>query len=371
MFNVNETYVSRKTGLVMAIMIAVIVSVFSSCHKAADEGIMSSDTGRPVRIAAGVNGSAAESTKGLAVITSESLRSVGFGGQAYWTDDGERFCGFDEAHEYVVGEHFVYERTESGHQEWQGVSDVNWPVKKGLSFFFWAPWLDPAGSMLQFPLSRSGNLPRGRFTQAMNPAQQVDFCLAEPVFDLTEDSGLVNADFHHALTRVRFYFNITGTLSEEEAALLYRVKSLTLEGIAGSNCFTYDKAGDGFVWDQLLRSNTSVRNASYVLSIANGTLVSDACPFVWDVTSQTGLEKFLYVNSPEQGCLFVLPQPMTHLAKLRLSVGGFTYAGGVWTETRPLKEKVILLPEQNVWHAGETIVYTASIDVSQWIEDAE
>lgn len=313
-----------------------------------------------------------DATKGGASVTSSSLLSCGFGGQAWWVSDEEHFSGFDEGHEYMVAEQFVYYRTVGGQQQWLSTHNMVWPSGHSLNFFFWAPWLDPAGDVLQFPLSRRGNMPRGRFTQKSDPSEQIDLCLSRPALGQDGTEGCIPADFSHALTRLMFYFNVTGTdLTDEQEALRYRIKSLTLEGVVGSNCFTYDIYGDGFVWDDLPRADLSLRDAAYALSVEDATLGTSACPFDWDVESEEGFAKYCHVNSPAEGLLYVLPQPLTHLAKLRILISGYSVSGDVWTEVRPLKEKVVILPEQTVWEAGKTVAYTGTIDVSQWIEAVE
>lgn len=347
------------------LLFSVLVFGMISCRRDTPLPGPQPDMEQPIYGSAGVGGVV---TKGYPVLTSERLKSTGFGAMAYWRNKGEYFDGIDLGHEYLNNAHFNYSETVSGDNLWRLTPTAYWPAGCTLTFFFWAPWMPSDGGMLTFPLSRSeGGLPRGRFTQDSDPAQQVDFCLALPAYDRSGTQGPVPAVFNHALTEVRFAFNITGELYEGDD-YVYRVDRLIIEGVAGTNEFAIGGTGNGYKWDPVPHDDTSVHNASYTLSVDNGTLVAAVSPFEWDVEGETGLDKFLWVNSPQDGHLYLLPQYLNSQAQIRLLVSAYHYDGVDWEYLFTLDEKTVKLPEATPWEGGRVIVYTGSIDVSRWID---
>lgn len=323
------------------------------------------DTSAPILGSAGVDGAM---TKGLPVLTSERLKSTGFGAMAYWRSLGDYFDGIDLGHEYLNNAHFNYSETVAGDNLWRVTPTAYWPVGCSLTFFFWAPWMASDGGMLTFPLSRSeGGLPRGRFTQAANPAEQVDFCLGVPAYDRLRSQGAVPAVFNHALTEVRFCFNVKGEPYEGDD-YVYRVDRLIIEGVAGTNEFAIGGTANGYKWDEVPHEDPSVHNASYTLSVENGTLAAVVAPFVWDVAGETGLNQYVWVNSPQDGHLYLLPQYLNSQAQIRLIVSAYHYDGADWEYLFSLDEKTVPLPEAVPWEGGRIIVYTGSIDISRWID---
>jgi hypothetical protein len=216
--------------------------------------------------------------------------------------------------------------------------------------------------MLVLPNGDSGFTPHGTFTVASDPSAQVDLCLAAPAYDRSASGGAVPIAFRHALTRVMFDFNITGTPYPEEADDIFRVKSLTLEGVAGANTFAFDGGlTGGFSWNDLPRSDLLIdRSAEYALSVAGGTLVETELQFPAGLTPN-----YTRVNGLAAGTLYLIPQPLTGSAMVTVALEVSSDDGANWSDMP--SEVVLRLPAETVWPVGATVVYSATFDISRLV----
>lgn len=306
-------------------------------------------------------------TKGLPEMDSDELRSMGFGVYAWMYPKGQYFEGTDSSVKYIENARGGYSYTQSGMDYWTLTPATYWPAGQKLTFFSYAPWLDASGPVLTMPVDDGADTyPRGRYTTPTDVSLQPDFCIAEPVFNRSSNLGAVPLVFNHALTRVLFYMNAHGDLYPG-IGRYYKVKSLSVRSVVGSNTFTMGTGENGFSWDRLPRTDLSNRIASYDLSVASGTLVDEVMPFVWDVESETSFDKYLCLNGSEEGNLYLLPQPMTSAAYVSFVVSAYSSdgAGGYsWLEDLPVAN--VPLPEITVWQPGRTVAYTLSYDATSY-----
>lgn len=309
--------------------------------------------------------SGAGATKGSGGLTTESLRSRSFGLFGYYRDGGDYFEGVDEDYLLVDNATMSYVETTGGGDRWVCDPTVYWPLGCSMTFFAYAPHLDADGAILTLPNADGHSMLRGTFNVPADPKEQPDFCLSDPVMDWTVSQGDVPVSFEHALTRVRFYFNLKG-LAYEGDYHVYRVKELSIEGLVGTNKFTYGGT-NGWYWDDLPRNASSLRTASYSMSIEDGTLDAVDLPYSWDRISQSGLDRFECINLSDDAALYLLPQPLTSAASVSLQLAAYMDDGeGNWVEdTRAeIAPMVVSLPEATVWRSADTVCYSASIDMT-------
>ena len=338
--------------------------LLSGCEKAAPSPELSVDRRRPIGVESFV--AVGPQSKGAGEMTTASLRSRSFGLFAWWTAAGSYFSGISNGSQYLDNMRMDYLESTVAGDRWVCSTESYWPLGCHLSFFAYAPYVDCAGPMLVFPNSAPGPLPHGTFTQESDVSAQEDLCLAAPVYDWSSDAGDVRMVFNHALTKVNFFINIEGT-PDEETGFVYRVESLTLRNVVGSNSFTFGNSSLGFRWDDLPRADLSCREASYTLTRAAGELVDDTLLHVGDLTDETGFDRYVCVNGTSEGQLYLLPQPMTGVSTVQLDIYGYSVDGeGNLTHRTTLGPFLIRLPEETVWGAGDEVAYTATIDITRW-----
>ena len=308
-----------------------------------------------------------QQTKGLPETDSDELRSTGFGVFAWMYPKGSYFEGTASSVQYIDNARGGYSFTESGTDYWTLTPTTYWPAGQKLSFFAYAPWQNTSGTTLNMPVNDGADVyPRGTYTVPSNVSMQPDFCLAEPVLNRSSSQGSVPLVFNHALTRVLFYMNAHGDVYPG-IGRYYKVTSLSIHNVVGSNSFTLGTGENGFTWDRLQRTDLSNRTASYDLSVAGGTLVDSVMPFVWEVESETGFDKYLCLNGTEDGSLYMLPQPMTTAAYVSFVVSAFGSDGmGGYTWIEDLPVATVPLPEITVWQPGRTVAYILSYDSTSY-----
>ena len=309
-------------------------------------------------------GMSSASTKGATPVDGTSIRTSHMGLFAYWEGTDEYFDGGDPGRLYLDNREVVYSSTESGIDYWRCSPAAWWPLGNNLTFFAYAPYMPTMEPVLDFPLRTLNTMPRGTFIQKTAVNEQVDLCLSAPVYDVPKTAGSVPLQLSHALTKVLFYFNLSSEKYEGETRK-FMVKSLVLNDVVGKNSFTFG-GSKGYYWDNLPRSATELRNASYSLSIPDGTLSYVPLPYAEDVASETGLNQFVCVNGLSDGLLFMLPQPMTGGSSVTVVVSAYAYDSGTdtWIEdpTDEMDPVTIYLPEYNVWDPGKTVAYSASLN---------
>ena len=304
-------------------------------------------------------------TKGAGELTAASLRSRSFGLFAWWNSSNMYFSGIRDASLYLDNMEMEYiESTVSG-DRWSCSTQTFWPLGCNLTFFAYAPYLDCDGPVLTLPNGDDSLLPRGTFVQETDVSGQIDLCLAAPVYDRASNAGDVPMGFTHALSKVLFYVNIEGTPDNEED-FVYRVESLTVNDVVGSNSFTYGNSNVGYRWDNVPRSDLASRNTDYSLTRANAELVDDVLVHVDDLTTETGLDRYVCVNGTSDGYLYLLPQPMTGASTVEIVVYGYSVEGGNLVHKTTLDPFVLRLPEETVWEPGSVVAYAATLDITRW-----
>lgn len=310
-----------------------------------------------------------EATKGSGVLTTESLRSMGFGLYGYFRDAGNYYDGADPGHLLIENATMEYIESVAEGDRWHCTPAAYWPLGASVSFFAYAPRMNPADGVLVIPALQTASMPGGTYTVPADPKEQPDLCLAAPVLDWSAAKGDVPLRFSHALTRVLFFFNADGTFYEGNA-YRFKVKSLRLDGIAGQNSFAFD-SWSGFRWDNLPRENLASRTGSYALSLSEGTLADAFLPLENELTTQEGLERFVQVNKDHEGILYLLPQPMTTLGSVTVELAAYRYddASGNWVEDdAPVMETAVIpLPDTTVWQPGTTVCYSATLDATYYL----
>lgn len=336
----------------------LLAALACSCDK------RSEDT-TPREICVLSQGSGAAPTKGSGELTTESLRSRSFGLFGYYRDAGDFFEGVDEAYRLVDNATMSFVETTAGGDRWVCDPTVYWPLGCTMTFFAYAPHLDSAGDILTLPNADGHLMLRGTYAVPSDPKEQPDFCLSAPVLDWKVSQGDVPVAFQHTLTRVRFYFNLKG-LPYEGDYHVYRVKELTIEGLVGTNKFTFGGT-NGWSWDDLPRNAMGLRTDAYSMSIEDGTLDAVDLPYSWDRASESGLARYECVNLSEDAALYLLPQPLTSAASVSLQLAAYMDDGtGTWVEdTRAaIDPMTVSVPEATVWRSGDTVCYSASIDMT-------
>lgn len=348
-----------KLSLFVSAVLALTVAV--SCSKESHVFVLPVDREAPIALASSYGSGG---TKGATPVSDASLRTLHYGLLAYWMDDGLPFSGVADAYPYLRNSEVVYDSTEGGTDYWRCSPAAYWPFGGSTTFFGYAPYLDTKGPVLTLPATDTETMPRGRFVQMGDVSEQVDLCLAAPVFDRKKGSGEVPMVFSHALTKVLFFFNLKGERDMLDVRR-FMVKSLKLRNVAGENSFTYGGLS-GYRWDELPRSDLSSRTTEYDLSLADGTLSYVPLPYESERESEQGLARYEVVNGANDGILYLLPQPMTGTSDVEIVVSAYTYDGttDTWVEdpNDEMEPVTITLPEETVWQPGKTVCYSASLD---------
>ena len=349
-----------KSNIISFFLIVALLSG-TSCQKEAQQ--LQIDDKSPLEFYGGLSET---STRGATPTNESSIRSSHIGLFAYWEGTDEYFDGADPGRLYLDNREVVYSSTESGIDYWKCSPAAWWPLGSNLTFFAYAPFMSEMSPVLDFPLRLPSGMPRGKFVQKTAVKEQVDFCLSAPVYDVPKNVGSVPMSLSHALTKVLFYFNLDSEKYEGETRQ-FIVKSLTLNDVVNENAFTFG-GSKGYSWDILPRTATSLRNTSYSLSLEDGTLSYIPLPYDEDMSSYTGLDKYVCVNGLNDGILYLLPQPMTGASSVTIVVSAYTYNSGAdsWDEIPgdEMDPITILLPEYTVWEPGKTVAYSASLEGS-------
>lgn len=348
-----------KQPLFVSAVLALTVAV--SCSKESHVFVLPVDREAPIALASsyGIGG-----TKGATPVSDASLRTLHYGLLAYWMDDGLPFSGVADAYPYLRNSEVVYDSTEGGTDYWCCSPAAYWPFGGSTTFFGYAPYLDTKGPVLTLPATDTETMPRGRFVQKGDVSEQVDLCLAAPVFDRKKGSGEVPMVFSHALTKVLFFFNLKGERDMMELRR-FMLKSLKVRSVVGENSFTYGGT-KGYRWDELPRGDLSSRTTDYSLSLEDGTLTYVPLPYESERTGEEGLARYECVNGDEPGRLYLLPQPMTGASSVEAVVSVFVYddASGTWIEdpNDAMDPVIIELPAETVWQDGKTVCYSATLE---------
>ena len=347
-------------------MLLSILLVAQSCWK-----IETADTSRgkdpePVADNKAIEFSAAAATKGLDPVDNLLvLDEYGFGVFAGYSEPGKTFGSTTIGNNYI--HNLKVNRKDETSDEWVPKNPAYWPLTGSLTFFAYASFIDnvevteddPDPSLVMPTADYEGGLLRGRFTPRTDVTRQEDFCLAEPVKDRKYEDGRVPFAFKHSLTRVRFYMRGDGVVNEHYK---YRITSIKLKGIVGTNGFTYTEDPDvPCKWDRV--SASSPRSAEYTLT---GTQLTDQWIKMKD-PSETGLEGYEWINSRDDGRLYLLPQDILEGAAIEVVVTIYSPDGDKWVpvSTLPMVEIGLATPDCPKWEPGKTVSYTVTLQIPE------
>ena len=330
----------------------LLLAVVTSCMEFGQEGGLRYNRRHPLEIS---SPAAVPVVRGGGAMTVSGLRSSGYNVTCYWTPSGSTFAEGEGVREYFSGVRPQFFAEEAGHDTWIFSPARYWTLDGTLSFFAFAPYFSGKSWPMVFPKDDGSLFPRGEFSVFSEPSDQVDLCLAAPALDRTSSTG-VTLNFRHALTKVLFYVNVGGDVYGD--GLVYRVKSLSLSGVAGTGTFTTSSGENPVIWDEV----TGPRNASYILSLATGTLSTDALPMVEDVESLSGLDRYLCINGLSGGILYLVPQEITASARINVVFASYTSEGGILSERYTFPPVSIPLPVDSPWEPDRVVAYTLTLN---------
>lgn len=346
----------------MFIRLAVAVLLAASCTKGESYfASMPEVSSIPVEVDAFVEGSA---TKGSGMLDDTSIRTKEYGVFAWWRQKEGYFDGVDDEHLYADNYRATFVEMDGSVPLWKFSPSFWWPVGSTLSMFAYAPYMDCDGPVLVMPNGDSGPFPRGTYTVPSEVASQADFCIAPMVYDRTPSMGNVSFVFNHALTRVHFSANVYDSeYVPGESDWVYRVESIMLSGLVGSNSFSVGKGSSGFKWDEVDQFDASVHTASYSVSFAGG-LSSSYLPYSWDVEGLPVEERYTLLNGAEGVTFYLLPQVITNSAYVTFGLRPYRYSGGVWVDAGfSVPSFSARLTDGFDWVQGTTVSYVATINV--------
>jgi len=327
-------------------------AVISSCRQEAVPDTVPADGKYPLTWRVNV------STKSAASLDTDALKTTPFGVQAYWTDKGLPYKSTSSASLFLDNRKVVYNSTDD---LWECDPKAWWVLGKQISFFAYAPWTDDE-DVFKFSTAGSSYL-QASFAQNDNPALQTDLLLAKPALDQVMSGGPVPLEFKHSLSKVLVYLNIQGDAEGHK----FKLKSMSLSGVAGGGTVDYNASAGGFSWMEIPRGNTAVRNKTYNLSIAAGTLEDEYLTHVDDLTTETGLARYLRVQTAPDGDLMMIPQPLTTKAKFTLNLTSYKDDGSgtdTWIVNEEEAPVELILPAENSWEAGNIYCYTITLDIT-------
>lgn len=236
---------------------------------------------------------------------------------------------------------------------WYTTPAAYWPAWGTLDFFMYAPYRPELTSIKS--LNPTTGLPTMRYTpEAVDIANQLDFCMAEPVYNATAVgygvSG-VPATFRHTLTNVEFYVNYVGNVPNSYNVYL---DELTIENVIGSKTVAWTATEPYYQWQA---DDGLAHDVSYTLSRDLTHLRSDVT--IPSKESNAG-------GAPLQnsaGRLYLLPQTLQSGARLHVTYGFYygTYPNA--TLIVPF-DKYIDLPA-TMWPADRTVRYHVTINVGE------
>lgn len=332
-----------------------LLATLCACQRESVQGMGPGEkTGRAITWRSSVE------TKASAAYDTESLKATSIGVRALWTDQGKPYGSTTSPYLYWENQEVKFN---AGDNLWHCDPARYWVLGKQISFFAYAPWTADE-DVFKFTTDASALL-RAEFSQNDNPALQTDLLIAAPMLDVVDNAGApVPLVFRHVTSKVLVYLNITGDSEGHK----FKLNSMSLGNIAGGGTFRYDTSSSGFTWDEIPRGNMSVRNKTYNLSIAGGTLEDEYVPHVNDLApGTTGLDRYLRVQTAPKGELLMIPQPLTSSSELILNLDAYreeSAGSGDWVYDSSEAPFALILPAENSWEAGNVYCYTITLDVT-------
>lgn len=303
-------------------------------------------------------------TKGRGMVNESSIRTQRFGVFAWWRQKEGYFDGVDDNHLYADNTRASFVEMDGGTSVWMFSPSFWWPVGSTLSMFAYAPYMDCGGPTLVLPNGDPGPFPRGTYTVPAAVSSQSDFCLTPMVYDRTPSMGNVPFVFYHTLTRVHFSANVYDSeYVIGESDWVYRVESVTVSGLVGTNSFSVGKGTNGFKWDEVDQFDASVHDASYSVGLGGG-LTSSYLDYTWDVDGLPSEDRYLLLNGSELATFYLLPQVITDSAYVTFELKAYRNSGGSWVDAgftvEPFSAR---LTDGFDWMPGTTVSYVATINV--------
>lgn len=255
---------------------------------------------------------------------------------------------------------------------WRGNPSAYWPSFDRLNFFTYAPYrvaVPQTGSTnpaLQLPSSDYvKGMMRATYTPSASVTNQIDLCLSRPALNLNytkESTPVVPLAFKHALTRIRLYVRVKGTRLPE---YVYRVTRINMSGLVGTNTFTYkDNASTPFEWDEI--TSSTPHDSGYSLTYTDTELTSSWVTFIDDPAGPEITDPYTWVNAPENGRLYLLPQPIT-AAEMEIVISMYKEVGASASLQSILPSFQMHLPTDTPWEPGKTVSYLITVDATNMV----
>ena len=377
----NILVIARAKELVIAglkiLVIAGLTGNLLSCSKPQEQEaafVPVPDMSAPIEFSEQI---AEPQTKGLDPITDPvyGIYQQHFGIYSWWNPIEEVFDELNNPANIYQSNNDVQfvENISSSIRKWKCNPTAYWPFACNLSFFAYAPYQHTEPYMvgdelmqpeLVFPSNDyTQGMPRATYTPRTRVRNQVDFCLAPPVFDREPSNEPIHFAFQHALTRILLYVNVVGTRLPYTQ---YRITDAIISNVVGTNTFTYvDNSSDPsippFVWDPV--TSSTPHDGEYHLTYTNTELNSSWVKFVSDLTTETGTDRYTWINAPDPGRLYLLPQELSD-ATLELAISTYRESGGSYTLSSILPPFRMTIPTAQSWEAGKAVAYLVTLDLT-------
>lgn len=239
------------------------------------------------------------------------------------------------------------ERTDAAGQ-WTTAQTYYWPVGKA-TLFGYAPY-NAAGSTI---INTAFGAPIIDFTVHSDQTKQIDLLVASAVNNATKTPNAVSIPMKHALTKVGFSARISHNSNETQHINWIRVAKIELYGVYSNGKHAMDAAA---LWTDLNDLQTE----------ANPFVVTDATENLGGLRS-VNLSTTYQQLTLDDGYLFMLPQPFTQSAKLRVYlVADWTQGNKEISFDDPIEFD--LAQAGLNWNQGEAVNYNIHIDITDQVQ---
>jgi len=315
-----------------------------------------------------------ETTRASSMLNSATMSN--FGIYAGYNKGNSTFGGLSAGTNYMRNARVTKDWTAN---TWNTDVPYYWPSKTNwkVSFFAYAPYMNDETQLKLDPAYTTG-APTLLFTPKTEPQYQVDFCVATPLFDQTEDNNPLTFHFDHTLTFIKFFANYQGTLpSESGFEYIIKIDRLTLHHIVGTKGITFKKVSPYYEWG----ADNDTYDTDYTLSRQSEELTDSEIPSNVAVGGVVPYRELEW----QRGMLFLLPQTInesTQSDKSTLEIDfSFVRRSSTSQETLSQFNVVKELPAGTVWEPCGIVKYYFTLNVenlssvkisatsSTWIDD--
>lgn len=232
--------------------------------------------------------------------------------------------------------------------EWTTSTTYYWPVGK-TTFFGYAPYNATGSAITVLP----SGAPVIDFTVNSDQIKQIDLLIASAVKNAVKTSNAVTIPMKHALTKIGFSAKLSHDLSETQHINSIRVTKIELFGVFSNGKHALDAEA---VWQDI--KDIKLETTAFEVNDDAGKLGG---------LLSTNLSTMYKKITLDDGYLFMLPQPLTEKAKLRV------YVAADWTENNndiSFDEPIEFdLAETGLdWNQGEAINYTINMDITDHVQ---